>query len=73
MAAKSEDLTKILSKICNRIFSRAELPASKISGNTIDIGVSMKKIIVFVQGANASIGELKNSEDQKVSELKCTR
>lgn len=72
-AAKSEDLTKILSKICNRIFSRAELPASKISGNTIDIGVSMKKIIVFVQGANASIGELKNSEDQKVSELKGTR
>ena len=72
-AAKSEDLTKILSKICNRIFSRAELPASKISENTIDIGVSMKKIIVFVQGANASIGELKNSEDQKVSELNGTR
>lgn len=72
-ATNSKDLTKILAKICNRIFSRAELPESKISGKTIDIGVSMNKLIVFVQGNNASIGELKNSEGTKVDELSGTR
>ena len=50
-AEKSSDILEKLTKMCNLIFARDELP---MSGNTASFDVSMKRLIVFVQGDKIS-------------------
>lgn len=68
-AKDSANLTKVLTKVCNRIFSRVELPSTAIDKNKINLDISMNKIIVFVQGKDSSIGKLKNSEGTEINEI----
>ena len=56
-AVNTEDVLSTLTVMCNRIFGRDTLPQNHINGNTIDVDISMSKMIVFVQGEN--IGNLK--------------
>lgn len=50
----SEDVLSTLTELCNLVFGRDVLPRNHVSGNTIDFDISMKKLIVFVQGDNIS-------------------
>lgn len=53
-AADSKDVLSTLTQMCNLIFGRDSLPATHIDGNTIDFDISLKKLIVFVQGENVA-------------------
>ncbi len=53
-AVYSAEVLSALTDMCNMIFGRDILPENHISGNTIDFDISMKKLIVFVQGENVS-------------------
>lgn len=53
-ASDSADVLATLTKMCNRIFGRDTLPQNHIKGNQIDFDISMKKLIVLVQGENVS-------------------
>lgn len=50
-ADQSSDVLSKLTKICNLIFNR---DAMEVSNNTLDFDVSMKRLILFVQGTNIS-------------------
>ena len=50
-AMRSEDVLSKLTSMCNTIFGRDEL---KTSGDQVTFDVSMKRLIVFVQGENVS-------------------
>lgn len=54
LTTDSADTPKNLAAMCNRIFGRNTLPDSFISGNTVEVDVSISKMIVFVQGENIS-------------------
>ena len=60
-AVKSEDVLSTLTFMCNRIFGRDTLPRNHVNGNAIDFDISMKKLIIFVQGEN--IADLKITEE----------
>lgn len=74
-AVNTKDVLSTLTEMCNQIFGRDTLPKSKISGNTMNIDISMKKLIVFVQGKNISdvkltgdsLGKLVSSQQTKYS------
>ncbi len=51
-------LQNSLVQVCNNIFQRDELPRKYLSSSSLTLDMSMKNIIVFVQGDNASIGNL---------------
>lgn len=53
-AADSADVLSTLTVMCNQVFGRDILPAKHISGKDIDFDISMKKMIVFVQGESVS-------------------
>ena len=53
-ASDSADVLSTLTQMCNLIFGRDTLPASHVEGNAIDFDISLKKLIVFVQGENVS-------------------
>ena len=53
-AVNTADVLSMLMDMCNLIFGRDTLPQNRISGNTIDFDISMRKLIVFVQGDNIS-------------------
>ncbi len=53
-AAQSQDTLSSLTDMCNRIFGRDTLPKNHFSGSTIDLDMSISKLIVFVQGENVS-------------------
>ncbi len=53
-ASDSKNVLSSLTMMCNKIFARDSLPASHISGKTIDFDISLSKLIVFVQGENVS-------------------
>lgn len=53
-ASDSRDVLSSLTTMCNLIFGRDTLPKNHINGNEIDFDISLKKLIVFVQGANVS-------------------
>ena len=53
-AVNTADVLSTLTDMCNQIFGRDTLPKNRISGNTIEFDISMKKLIVFVQGDNIS-------------------
>lgn len=70
-AKKSTDtsLKDDLIEICNAIFQRSVLPDNRLSGKELNLDLSMKKIIVFAQGANAKITSLKNSNGKEMEKL----
>ena len=47
--------------MCNIIFGRDELPSANVNGSTVTFDVSMKKLIVFVQGEGIENVDLKDS------------
>ena len=53
-ADDSADILSTLTVLCNRIFGRDTLPSNHVSGKKIDFDISMKKLIVFVQGEDVS-------------------
>lgn len=53
-AVNTADVLSMLTDMCNLIFGRDTLPKSRISGNTMEFDISMKKLIVFAQGDNIS-------------------
>lgn len=69
-AKKSSDtsLKDDLIGICNSIFQRSVLPSNRLSGNSLKLDLSMKNLIVFVQGANAKIDSLKDSNGKTIKE-----
>lgn len=53
--------------ICNKIFERDEMPLDgRLNGKTLDLDLSMKKLIVFVQGSGANIESLTDSSGKTV-------
>lgn len=69
-AKKSSDtsLKDDLIGICNSIFQRSILE-NRLSGEKLNLDLSMKNLIVFAQGANAKITSLKDSNGKKVEVL----
>ncbi len=64
----TEDVLSTLTLMCNQIFGRDTLPKNRISGKKIDFDMSLKKLIVFVQGENISNLKVNGiSDSQKVS------
>ena len=53
-AKNSEDTLSALTEMCNQIFGRDTLPKSYLSAQSMKFDISMKKLIVFVQGENVS-------------------
>lgn len=77
-AVNTADVLSTLTDMCNLIFGRDTLPKNRISNKTMEFDISMKKLIVFVQGDNISdlkikpesgdsIGKLINSQQAKYS------
>ena len=53
-AKDSKDVLSSLTRMCNLIFGRDSLPETHLSENSIDVDISIGKMIVFVQGENVS-------------------
>ncbi|MBR5498284.1 MAG: hypothetical protein IKV76_09925 [Clostridia bacterium] len=51
-----------VNKVCNYIFGRNELDDDYYDESEIELEISMKNLIVFVQGANANIGAISSSD-----------
>ena len=51
-AANSENVLSTLTEICNLIFGRDILPEKYVTDRSVDFDISLKKLIVFVQGEN---------------------
>ena len=77
-AVNTADVLSTLTDMCNLIFGRDTLPKNRISNKTMKFDISMKKLIVFVQGDNISdlkikpesgdsVGKLINSQQTKYS------
>lgn len=62
-AKKSTDasLKDDLIDICNSIFQRSVLPKNRLSGQKLELDLSMGNLIVFAQGSDAKIVSLKDS------------
>lgn len=54
VAENSEDVLAFLTGMCNQIFGRDTLPAARNSSGRLSFDISMKKLIVFVQGVDVS-------------------
>ena len=65
-SCNDDTLMKNLIGICNQIFRRDILASKYLSGKTLKVDLSMKKIIVFVQGQGAAIKSLKDSSGKSV-------
>lgn len=78
-ATDTKDVLNYLTELCNLVFGRDTLPKNHISGKSVDFDISMKKLIVFVQGDNIAdvkltgpsgqVGEVIGSTSTKYSEL----
>ncbi|MCR5783060.1 MAG: hypothetical protein K6G90_10045 [Clostridia bacterium] len=68
-AAKSSDvdLKDKLIGICNMIFQRNMLPADRLSGSSLHLDLSMRKLIVFAQGQDVSETSLTGADGKKVA------
>jgi len=77
-AQNSADVLATLTELCNQIFGRDSLPANYIPGKSVNFDLSMKKLIVFVQGENidrlqvtdesgAPVGKLVSTQQTKYS------
>lgn len=61
--ASSAEVPSVLTKMCNAIFGRDELPKNHIKNNNIDFDIPLSKLYVFIQGEN--IGNVKLTRDGK--------
>lgn len=52
--------------ICNLIFQRSILPHNRLNGTSLEIDLSMKNLIVFVQGPDAKISSLTDESGKEV-------
>lgn len=68
-AVNTADVLSMLTDMCNLIFGRDTLPKNHISGKTMDFDISMKKLIVFVQGDNISDLKVKSESGDAVGKL----
>ena len=68
-AVNTADVLSMLTDMCNLIFGRDTLPKNHISGKTMDFDISMKKLIVFVQGDNISDLKVKSESGDPVGKL----
>lgn len=66
-AGTGEQLKVELLNICNQIFRRDELPTDRLSGNTLTLDLSMRKLIVFVQGKDAKVSGLTGADGKAVA------
>ncbi len=68
-ATKSTDtsLKDDLIGICNSIFQRSVLDSKYLSGTTLKLDLSMRKIIVFAQGSSAKITSLTDASGNSVN------
>lgn len=64
---KATTLEAKLIEACNTIFQRSVLPEDRLDGNTLNLDLSMKKLIVFVQGQGAKINALVDSNGEKIN------
>lgn len=64
-AETSQELQEKLIGICNKIFQRDEL-VGELSGDYLKLEISMKSLIVFVQGEGAKINSLKDKNGNPV-------
>lgn len=62
-----ESLKDDLIVICNTIFQRAELPDDCLNGSTLELDLSMRKLVVFAQGKGAKITSLKDSTGKSIA------
>ena len=62
-------LREDLVEICNRIFQRAALPGVDRDGGKLRLDLSMKKLIVFVQGSGAKVNSLKDENGKEIKKL----
>lgn len=67
--ASDTSLKDDLVSICNSIFQRSVLESDKLQGDKLTLDLSMKNLIVFVQGSGASIDTLKNSSGEEIGIL----
>lgn len=67
-AKKSTDtsLKDDLIGICNSIFQRSILPANRLKGQSLELDLSMKNLIVFAQGSNAKIISLTDQSGKEI-------
>ena len=64
-ASDTEVKAKLVT-ICNKIFDRIELPSKYLNGNKLQLPLSMRKLIVFVQGKDAKIQSLKSADGKTI-------
>lgn len=67
-AKKSSDssLKDDLIGICNSIFQRSILPSDRLSGSELELDLSMRNLIVFVQGEDGKIISLTDENGKKI-------
>ncbi len=61
-----ESLKDDLINICNAIFQRSVMPKDRLNGKKLEIDLSMKNLIVFVQGDNAKIKSLTDENGKEI-------
>ena len=66
--ATDRNIEDKLIEICNKIFERDELKGA-LKGKKLTLGVSMKKLIVFVQGDGANVTSIKDFNGNSVKIL----
>ena len=71
-ASSSAAVLSTLTELCNLIFGRDTLPKNRISGKTVEFDISMKRLIVFVQGENVSDLSVSNSSGEVGTRLNST-
>ncbi len=60
-------LEKNLIEVCNRIFNRTSLSVDKyLSDNTLTLPMSMRSLIVFIQGPGAEVESLEGPEGESI-------
>lgn len=69
LAKNTEDVLSSLTDMCNLIFGRDTLPKNQVTGSKVKFNVSMKKLIVFVQGENISDLKLTDSSGKQIGEV----
>lgn len=65
-APTASTLEAKLIEACNTIFQRSILPANRLNGKELNLDLSMKKLIVFVQGQGATVKSLSDSGGKQI-------
>lgn len=68
-AGNSAEVRSMLTQMCNQVFGRDTLPDSHKSGKTINLDVSISKLIVFAQGENISNLKVTDSSGKPVGTM----